>query len=63
MGMSEDETKGVAGVGLSFMSLINLSGMVLGLNFLSSCTSSICPTLIEEIGAGAIEGRELETEF
>lgn len=63
MGMSEDEIKGVAGVGLSCMSLINLSGIMLGLNFLSSCTSSMCPTLIGEIGTGAIESGESETEF
>ncbi|KAG7018623.1 hypothetical protein SDJN02_20493, partial [Cucurbita argyrosperma subsp. argyrosperma] len=63
VGMSEDEIKAVACVGLSCMSLINLWGMVLGLNFLSSCTSSMCPTLIVEIGTGAIESGELETEF
>lgn len=63
MGRSEDEIKAVGGVGLSCTPLINLSGIVLGLNFLSSCTSSMCPTLTGELGTGAIESRELETEF
>ena len=44
----------VASVRLSVMSLTNLSGIVVGLAFLSSWTSSMCPTLTGERGTGAI---------
>jgi len=58
MGTVSGGCRAVASVGLSVMSLTNLSGIVAGLAFLSSWTSSIWPTLIGEMGTGA-----METEF
>ena len=59
VGMSLDSgDKVLASVGLSDISLKNLWGIVVGLFFLSSWTSSMCPTLMgEEMGAGAIGDR------
>lgn len=59
VGMSlEDGIGAVRLVGLSVLSLTNLSGIMVGLVFLSSWTSSMCPTLTEEIGIGAMEAEE-----
>lgn len=56
MGMSVGDDRAVAGSGLSVISLTNLSGIVVGLPFLSSWTSSMCPTLMGgESGTGAME--------
>lgn len=55
MGMPLDDDKAVASAGLSVMSLINLSGIVVGFAILSSWTSSMCPTLIGGMGTGAME--------
>lgn len=55
MGMALGDNGAGASVGLSVLSLTNLSGIVVGLDFLSSWTSAMCPTLIGERGAGAIE--------
>lgn len=54
MSLSDDEDSGVTRVGLSVMSLRNLSG-ILDLDFPSSWTSSICPILRGEMGTGAME--------
>ena len=55
-GMSQDGGERViAGVGLSVISRTNLSGIIFGLVFLSSWTSSMWPTLMEEMGTGAME--------
>ena len=44
----------VPGVGLSSVSLTNLAGILVGLDFLSSWTSTMWPTLIGEMGSGDI---------
>ena len=47
--------RALADVDLSVMSRTNLRGIVSGLVFLSSITSSMCPTLMEEMGTEAME--------
>lgn len=60
VGMSLEDGIAVARVeGLSVMSRTNLSGIMVGLDILSSWTSSMCPTLTGEIlGIGAMEAEE-----
>jgi len=58
VGMVLRDGRTVAGAGLSVTSLTNLSGIVAGLSFLSSWTSSKWPALI-----GAIETGDFEAEF